>query len=211
MQRKRTGRIGSTGRSDTTPLTTDGERKRLLANPANPRQPWAAVRAEEFRRSLEAFGDLSGIVENKVTGRLVGGHKRTDQFAADPAATVTVTERLAEPDATGTLAYGYVTSMGTRWAYRLVDWPEAKEAAANLAANQWGAEWDMAGVRSMLASLDGTDLALTGFDAAEVERLTREVQAPAEFGKVDENIETEHQCPKCGYKFSGGKAGPKSE
>ncbi len=210
MQRKRTGRNSGTRGADAAPLTADGERKRLLANPANPRQPWAAGRAEEFRRSLEAFGDLSGIVENKATGRLVGGHKRTDQFAADPEAAVTITERLAEPDATGTLAYGYVTSLGTRWAYRLVDWPEAKEAAANLAANQWGAEWDMAGVRSMLASLDGTDLTLTGFDAAEVERLTREVQAPAEFGEVNENIETEHECPKCSYRWSG-KAGPKSE
>ena len=29
--------------------------------------------------------------------------------------------------------------------------------------------------------------------------------APGDFNQVDENISTEHTCPKCGYKFSGGK------
>ena len=29
--------------------------------------------------------------------------------------------------------------------------------------------------------------------------------APDEFATVDENIETEHTCPKCGYEWSGGK------
>jgi hypothetical protein len=27
--------------------------------------------------------------------------------------------------------------------------------------------------------------------------------SPQEFGEVDENIETQHECPKCGYKWSG--------
>ena len=30
-------------------------------------------------------------------------------------------------------------------------------------------------------------------------------KGPAEFGKVDETIDTKHTCPKCGYKWSGGK------
>jgi hypothetical protein len=32
-----------------------------------------------------------------------------------------------------------------------------------------------------------------------------EPEAPEEFKEYDENIETDHTCPKCGYKFSGGK------
>ena len=32
-----------------------------------------------------------------------------------------------------------------------------------------------------------------------------EVQAPESFGEMDENIETEHTCPKCGYQWSGGQ------
>lgn len=30
------------------------------------------------------------------------------------------------------------------------------------------------------------------------------VEAPAEFPVVDESIEVDHVCPKCGYQFSGG-------
>jgi hypothetical protein len=32
-----------------------------------------------------------------------------------------------------------------------------------------------------------------------------EKSAPEDFGTVDENIETAHTCPKCGYKWSGGE------
>jgi hypothetical protein len=28
-------------------------------------------------------------------------------------------------------------------------------------------------------------------------------EAPSEFPEADEDIETEHQCPKCGYEWSG--------
>lgn len=32
-----------------------------------------------------------------------------------------------------------------------------------------------------------------------------EAESPEDFKEVDENIETEHQCPKCGYQWSGGQ------
>lgn len=32
-----------------------------------------------------------------------------------------------------------------------------------------------------------------------------EKEAPEDFGSIDEDIETEHECPKCGYQWSGGK------
>lgn len=31
------------------------------------------------------------------------------------------------------------------------------------------------------------------------------IQPPEDFPEVDESIETEHECPKCGYVWSGGK------
>lgn len=45
------------------------------------------------------------------------------------------------------------------------------------------------------------------FDEASTELTGKapEPEAPEEFKEYDENIETEHTCPKCGYKFSGGK------
>lgn len=32
-----------------------------------------------------------------------------------------------------------------------------------------------------------------------------EKSAPEDFSEMDENIETEHKCPKCGYQWSGGE------
>lgn len=69
------------------------------------------------------------------------------------------------------------------------------------------AGWDDDLLRLELGELreDGFDLGLTGFDAGELDTLFgEEVTAPDAFGAYDETIETEHQCPKCGYRFSGG-------
>lgn len=144
----------------------------LAPNPRNPRKPWRDdAQRDAFRRSLAEFGDLSGIVFNRTTGQLVGGHKRVDEFREDAGAVLAVTEKLAKPDAAGTVAHGHVTlSAGTRFSYREVVWPAAKEAAANLAANKWGAEFDLEGVGDLLgeAREGGFDLELTGFGLAEV-------------------------------------------
>jgi ParB-like chromosome segregation protein Spo0J len=49
------------------------------------------------------------------------------------------------------------------------------------------------------------DLSLLGFDLKELNELIGTPNTvPGEFPAVDENIETEHECPKCGFKYSGG-------
>lgn len=70
-----------------------------------------------LRASLERFGELGGIVYNKRTGRLVGGHQRVKALAA-----------MGIDDAE----------------VRVVDLPVAEEKAANLALNHpgIGGEWD---------------------------------------------------------------------
>jgi hypothetical protein len=161
----------------------------LKANPRNPRLPFSESQADAFKRSLAEYGDLSGIIENQRTGQTVGGHKRCQQFASDPKAAIVVTDMLETADATGTLAYGYVETGGTRFAYRLVDWPESKEKAANLAANQFGAEFDWLQVQNMLTELDGqVDLSLTGFSAEEMaqikDSLASEVKDETYSGKI---------------------------
>lgn len=60
------------------------------------------------------FGDLSGIVYNVRTGRLVGGHQRTELFRAEEKPEIRV-EKLPKPDARGTVAYGYVMIRGDRF------------------------------------------------------------------------------------------------
>jgi hypothetical protein len=68
------------------------------------------------------------------------------------------------------------------------------------------AGWDMDLLRMELGDLRdiGFDLDLTGFDAMEVDKLFAGAKSPDGFDEYDENIETEHECPKCGFKWSGG-------
>ncbi len=144
----------------------------LKPNPRNPRLPFSEPQADAFRRSLAEYGDLSGIVENKRTGQIVGGHKRVEQFKQDKQAKIHLWQQFDEPNAEGTLAFGFVSANGGNFFYRLVDWPEEKEKAANLAANQFGAEFDWLEVQNMLTELDGqVDLSLTGFSAEEMAQI----------------------------------------
>lgn len=146
----------------------------LAANPNNPRKKWASDKErQKFLQSLQTFGDLSGIVFNRTTGQIVGGHKRVDEFKAGHSE-LKITEKLSAPDKVGTVAYGHVIMPdGTRFAYREVAWPSSKESAANLAANRWGAEWELGSVKDLLidAKAGGFDLDITGFDFKEVESL----------------------------------------
>jgi hypothetical protein len=54
------------------------------------------------------------------------------------------------------------------------------------------------------------DLGLSGFDAGEIAEFLDSTgaggQSPGEFRQYDESIPTEHECPKCGYVWSGGAA-----
>ena len=66
------------------------------------------------------------------------------------------------------------------------------------------ADWDADVIADLLATerelLDGL------FADDELSKLIPYTEPPEEFKTVDENISTEHQCPKCGYQWSGGKA-----
>jgi ParB-like chromosome segregation protein Spo0J len=89
------------------------------------------------------------------------------------------------------------------------EWSEAKVKAFRLLANRsvtW-AEWDeelLSTEFEELKNLD-VDLSMTGFGTDEIEKFLSgsQVDAPSGFSEYDESIETEHQCPKCGYQWSG--------
>ena len=79
--------------------------------------------------------------------------------------------------------------------------------ADNKLALNSGWDEEMLGLElSDLRELD-FDLGLIGFDADEIEKALNppesESESPDEFPEVDEDIDTDHQCPKCGYKWSG--------
>lgn len=69
--------------------------------------------------------------------------------------------------------------------------------------------WDLELLAPEMAELQALriDVALTGFDAGEIEAFLNpaesEATPPDEFREYDETIPTEHECPKCGYVWSG--------
>ena len=72
-------------------------------------------------------------------------------------------------------------------------------------ADNRGAELATWNVEQLAADLkNGEDLSAFFFEE-ELTNLTTSGKAPESFPSVDENIETEHACPKCGYRWSGGK------
>lgn len=78
--------------------------------------------------------------------------------------------------------------------------------------------WDTDMLAMELGDLhsDGFNLETVGWNEADLRSLlgddpTIGKDAPDEFGSIDETIDTEHECPSCGYRFSGGKKGPPSK
>jgi ParB-like chromosome segregation protein Spo0J len=85
----------------------------------NPRQISSRA-AASLSKSLESYGDLSGIVINARTGNIVCGHQRVDQLRKLGA----------------TMVDGVIRSPnGDEFRVRVVDWDEIKEKAANVTAN----------------------------------------------------------------------------
>ena len=76
---------------------------------------------------------------------------------------------------------------------------------------------ELAKLLEELSEIGPGELLGTGFDEASLAELgafisrpdegveADEVTSPGDFPEVDENISTEHTCPKCGYRWSGGK------
>lgn len=88
-------------------------------------------------------------------------------------------------------------------------WSDAQRRAYVLADNQLAlnAGWDFEMLKVELADLDeaGFNLDLIGFGDDALKTIFGEdpVESPEDFGEADENIDTDHECPKCGYRWSG--------
>lgn len=129
----------------------------LAPNPRNPRKI-TDKQLTMLRKSLGEFGDLSGIVFNRRSGKLVGAHQRLKVLP--PEAEIIM----------DTEDYGHVDVEGDRFQVRLVDWDEIKEKAANIAANKHGGSWDIPMLNDWLIELEAAniDMDLTGFENDEL-------------------------------------------
>ena len=149
------------------------------------------AQVELIAKSLERYGQAQVVLidgdRGPTRGEIIAGHGR-----------VLAAERLGWRDIVVAEARG---------------WTEAKKRAYRVADNELGSErlapWDRAllaaEVRALAASADGpVELPLLGFDEARLEALLAGgPEAPGEFALLGEDIETQHECPRCHYRWSG--------
>lgn len=103
--------------------------------PYNPRKV-EGTRLAKLEETMREYGDLSGIVFNARTQRLVGGHMR--KRVMEPEWSVS---KKPFHDKAGTIAIGYVETPHGKFNYREVDWGENKERVANIIANDHTGQW----------------------------------------------------------------------
>lgn len=131
--------------------------EQLIPADYNPRKDLKPGDAEydKLKRSIEQFGYVEPLIWNKVTGRVVGGHQRLK---------VLIDMGITEVECV------------------VVELPEDKEKALNIALNKINGEWDNDKLALLIADLQGADfdVSLTGFDPAELDDLFK--------GKVKEKI-----------------------
>jgi len=83
---------------------------------------------------------------------------------------------------------------------------EASEYADMIADNRIAelAEADQDALKGLLTDdvFEGFDLDLTGFENTDFLNDEKQLESPEDFKEFDENIDTNHKCPKCGYEWS---------
>ena len=162
------------------------DKSQINPAPYNPRKDLQPedVEYQKLARSIEAFGDVEPLVWNERTGNLVGGHQRFK---------ILLDQGREEFDVS------------------VVDLDDTAEKQLNLALNKISGEWDNDKLSQLLSELaDVADIALTGFDASELEQLCGAAQAfdfdaffepaePKESSNAPKTIEA--VCPECGHRF----------
>lgn len=164
--------------------------KDLPINPTNPRSI-SEKQLDTLKRSIQRYGDIGGFVYNRNTHRLVCGHQRRKALGDD--AEVVITKELKFQDEQGTIARGYVKSLGGVFPYREVLWAEEDEKLASIAANNLTGENDNQLLKEDLLYLDShnMDLELTGLELDDIEKVLG----------LKEKKTKEIECPKCKYRW----------
>ena len=135
---------------------------------------------EVIADSLRTFGQKKSIVVRQETMTVVAGNGTLE--AARSLGWLRIAANVESMTDAEAIAYGLAdnrTAEESTWNYEVVQ----RQAA-------------------LLAELGQTPV---GWGSEELENIRIMEFFPVQFPEVDENIETEHVCPKCGYAFSGGE------
>lgn len=152
-------------------------------HPRNPRRG----DVDEIAESIDAVGFWGALAIHGPTGNiLIGSHRwaaaRADGLEELPALVYDVDEDTAQRIMVGDNRYAEM------------------------------ARWDMAQLVGVLGDLAATpeQLAATGFGQAQLAELVKRMTPePPEFPQYDDELPTEHRCPRCGYEWTG-QAAPKA-
>ena len=126
------------------------------------------------------FGDLSGITYNVRTGNLVTGHQRRTKLPENAP----IVEYCEAKDVVGTVGYGYIDAGSTRYGIRFVDWPGAKEKAANVSANNPAIQGEFTDdLEKLLAEIQEEQPQV--FDNALLDELLKEVNGNGKQKEAD--------------------------
>lgn len=151
------------------------------ANPLNFRKHPQRQR-DAVNASLRELGWIATVIENTTTGNLLDGHERVWQ----------------------------ALPKNEEVPYLQVELTEAEEKLALSIFDPIGAmaETDATILDDLLQQVNTGEAALQALlsDLAVSAGVVPDMEAPGGFAEYDETIDTEHQCPKCGYKWSGKQA-----
>lgn len=93
----------------------------------------------ELERSLKKLGDLSGVVFCRKHQAFVGGNQRGDIM---DGCEIEYVETLETPNEQRTVARGFITFQGEKFAYREVEFSDEEFDEACIGANARGGNWD---------------------------------------------------------------------
>ncbi len=175
---------------------------------------------EKLQKSINEFGDLSGVVFNKRNGVLVSGHQRVKTIKGQ--GTKIITEKFK--DKYGTIEIGHIEVTSEKGVlkipFRIVDWDSRTEKLANIAANAQGGDFDDEKLGKLLAELDLNAFAieLSGLDTITVTELVKnhknkeaggDESDDEGFDSVDPDAlldaDTKCVCPRCHFEFERKK------
>jgi ParB-like chromosome segregation protein Spo0J len=124
--------------------------------------------------SIERFGIVDPIIVNQKN-LVIGGHQRVEAGKSLGLKEVPVIR---------------------------VKVSEREMKTLNLALNRISGEWDETKLAPILTELEKfPEINLTGFSQVEISKLITQEQIDTTIKEYDENLVTEHECPKCGYKW----------
>jgi hypothetical protein len=125
----------------------------------NPRKI-SPERLDQLKEYMEELGDLSGIVHDLNSDEVISGNQRSKVIDVTKCK-IELAQKFQEPDAQGTIAWGFVIWKGKKYNYRQVRWTAEQCEKANIIANKAGGSWDY---EQMFKEFSAPILESLGFD-----------------------------------------------